>query len=119
MTKKIHVDLFVFLQLLIYRKHLHVSPPVGKCAQFLIFCLWAKILSSFQIKPFKCSIFEKIHITESYLIKVLVNIWNLEPRKENLQDFAWSKPLKKCWTGVTFGHLSSFSWPKTIIYGTP
>ena len=91
----------------------------GKCAQFLIFCLWAKILSSFQIKPFKCSIFEKIHITESYLIKVLVNIWNLEPRKENLQDFAWSKPLKKCWTGVTFGHLSSFSWPKTIIYGTP
>ena len=29
----------------------------------------------------------------------------LELRKE-LTRFAWSKPLGKCWTGVTFGHLS-------------
>ena len=25
---------------------------------------------------------------------------------KNTLYFAWSKPLQKCWTGETFGHLS-------------
>ena len=28
----------------------------------------------------------------------------LKPRKQ-LAKFAWSKPLRKCWTGVIFDHL--------------
>ena len=70
----------------------------GKCVRFPIFRLQAKILSSFQTKRFQCP-FEKIHSTEYNLGKYL------ETRKE-LTRYAWSKPLQKCWTGVTFGHLS-------------
>ena len=41
-------------------------------------------------------IFEKIHITECYLIKYLV--------EKQVTIFGWSKPLQKFWTGVSFGH---------------
>ena len=37
-----------------------------------------------------------------------------ESRKE-LSIFEWSNLLHKRWTGVTFGHLSWFSWTKTIV----
>ena len=69
----------------------------GKCAQYPKFHLWAKI-------------FENIHITKSNIIYFLVNIWR---HKKNLQD---TLTLQKWWTGVIFGHLSWFSWTKTIIY---
>ena len=39
----------------------------------------------------------------------------MEPRKE-LTRFVWSQHLQKCWTCVTFGHFSWFSWIKTIIF---
>ena len=42
------------------------------CAGFPIFCLWAKILSSFQIKRFKDSYSTKsTHITKFYLCNFL------------------------------------------------
>ena len=73
MTKKIYVDVFVFLLVLIYRRHL--SPPVRKhSARFSMFRSWAKILF-LSNKTFQVVIFENIHINKSYIIKLLVNIW--------------------------------------------
>ena len=76
------------------------------------FPLMGKNVINFSYKMFQVLIFEEIHITEYYLIKFLVKY--LEPWKE-LTIFAWSKPLQKCCTDVTFGHLSWFSWTWTII----
>ena len=65
MTKKIYVDGFVFLLLLmiIYR-----------------------FLSNIT---FQVLIFENIHIAKSYVIKILVNIWN---HGKNLQDLSGQNP---------------------------
>ena len=78
-----------------------------KCVRFPIFRFQTKLLSSFQTKCFKCS-HKKIHVTESNWGKYL------EPRKE-ITRFAWSKPLQKSSTSVTFDHSRWFSWTKTII----
>ena len=54
MTKKMYVDVFVFLLLNIYRSH--PSRKFGNCARFPMIRFWAKILSFFfHIKRFKCS----------------------------------------------------------------
>ena len=90
--------------------HLLKAPIIfssKKCVRFPIFRFQTKLLSSFQTKCFKCS-HKKIHVTESNWGKYL------EPRKE-LTRFAWSKPLQKSSTSVTFNHSWWFSWTKTII----
>ena len=54
----------------------------------------------FQTKHFKCLYLNK------YTLRNLIFGKYLEERKE-ITRFGWSKkPLQKCWTGVTFGHLS-------------
>ena len=60
----------------------------GKCARFSMFRSWAKIfiLSS---KTFQVLIFENIHITKSYIIKFLENIWN---HGNNIQDLSSQNP---------------------------
>ena len=63
----------------------------GKCARFSMFCLWAKIFLKFSNKSFQVLIFEKILITESYIIKLLVNIWN---HFKKLQDLSGQNPCK-------------------------
>ena len=55
--------------------------------------------SSFQTKSFMCLYLKK------YILLNLIFGKYLELRKE-LTRFGWSKPLQKCWTGVTFGNLS-------------
>ena len=72
--RKIYVYVFVFLLLHIYRRHL--SKPVRKMCPIPDIPLKGKNVIIFSIKKFQVLIFEKIHITESYIIKILVNIWN-------------------------------------------
>ena len=79
MTKKIYVDVFVFLLLDIYRRHL--SLPVQKmCPVLDVPLMGENIIISFQVL-----LFENIHITKSYIIEFLVNIWN---HGKNLQDLS-------------------------------
>ena len=56
----------------------------GKYARFSIFRLYGKILLFLSNKTFQVLIFENIHITKSYIIEFLVNIWN----QQNLQDLS-------------------------------
>ena len=48
---------------------------------------------------------KKIHISESYIVNFLLNIWN---HGKNLHDLSGQNPCKKWWTGVTFGHYHDF-----------
>ena len=84
MTKKINFDIFVFLLLHIYRRCYHRQ--FGKCAWSSMFRSWAKILF-LSNKTFQVLIFENIHITKSYIINFLVNIWN---HGKNFRRFEWS-----------------------------
>ena len=62
MTKKIYVNLFVFLLLHIYRRHL--TPPVRKMCPILDVPLMGENIIIFvQKKSFQVLIFENIHIT--------------------------------------------------------
>ena len=61
----------------------------GKCARFSMFRSWAKILLFLSNKMFQGLIFQNIHITKSYIIKFLVNIWN---HRKNLQDLSSQNP---------------------------
>ena len=58
-----------------------------------------------MIKRFKYSFSKKVHISESYIVKFLLNIWN---HGKNLHDLSGQNPCKKWWTGVTFGHYHDF-----------
>ena len=68
-----------------------ISPPVWKMSPISAVPLWAKLFSSFWNKTFQELIFEKIHITESYIIKFLVNIWN---HGKTLQYLSGENPHK-------------------------
>ena len=69
------------------------------------------------IKTFQGLILEKIHIhvTVSYTIKFLVNIWNHGKNYTYVKMLRGQNPCKNGWTVVTFDYLSLFSWTKTII----
>ena len=88
----------VFLPLHIYRRH--PSLPVWK--------MWP--ISNLQLIGKNIIIFLKQNFSSGHIRKNTHQALNLifgkylEPRKE-LARFARSKPLQKCWTGVTFGHL--------------
>ena len=46
MTKKLYVDVFVFLLWHIYKRHLHASPPVHKMFPILLmFCCQQKFIN--------------------------------------------------------------------------
>ena len=81
-----------------------------KCAGFRIPLTGENINIILSNKTFWVLIFEIINITWSYLI---IFSKYMEPQKE-LTRFTWSNPQQKCWTCVTFGHLSWFSWTETI-----
>ena len=85
MTKKINFDIFVFLLLHIYRRHIS---PVRKMCPIPDVPLMGRNIIIFSSKRIPVVIFEKIHITESSIIFGKY----LEPRKE-LTRFEWSKPL--------------------------
>ena len=75
MTKKLYVDVFVFLLLHIYRRNL--SPPVRKMCPILDVPLMDEnIIFFLSNKTFQVLIFKNIHKTKSYIINFLVNIWN-------------------------------------------
>ena len=63
----------------------------GKFAQFSMFRSWAKIWLFLSNKTIQVLIFENIHITKSYIINFLVNIWN---HGKNLQDLSSQTPAK-------------------------
>ena len=52
------------------------------------------IISSDKTFKILTGIFENIHITEYYLIKFLVNIWN---HGKNLQELRGQNPCKNVW----------------------
>ena len=52
------------------------------------------IISSDKTFKILTGIFENIHITEYYLIKFLVNIWN---HGKNLQELRGQNPFKNVW----------------------
>ena len=89
--EKIYVDSFVFLQKAPITASSENMPDFRCFAHGRIFFFSNKTLEALLLK-------KKIYITESYIIKFLVNIWN--------HGFEWSTPLQIWWTGVTFGHLS-------------
>ena len=64
-----------------------------KCARSPMFRSWAKILLFLSNEIFQVLIFENMHITKSYIIKFLVNIWN---HGKNLQDLSGQNPW---WNG--------------------
>ena len=88
-----------FLPLHICKKHL--SPSVGKLCHISNLPLIGENFLSFQTKRFQWS-YSKKYISLNLMFRKY-----LEPWKE-LTGFAWSKPLQRCWNGVTFGHLSCF-----------
>ena len=57
---------------------------------------WTKKLSSIQRKKFQVLIFETIHITESYLIKFLVNSWNHGKNWQECKFKTTAKMLDRC-----------------------
>ena len=63
MTKKIYVDVFVFLHYTSTEGTYHRQ--LGKCARFSIFRSWAKISLFLSNKTFQVLIFENIHISKS------------------------------------------------------
>ena len=63
MTKEIYVDDMFFMPLHIYRRHLHVSPPVRKTFDSQCTAYGRKYDYFCQIKRFKLLKFENIHIT--------------------------------------------------------
>ena len=85
LTKK-YVDRFVFLLLYIYRRHL--LQPVRKICRIpnfpLIYMYRQKYYHLFKQNGLSAHI-EKIHITWSYSIKILVNIWNHGKKLQDLQ----------------------------------
>ena len=72
MTKKIYVDVFVFLLLHIYKRHL--SPPVRKMCPILDVPLMGENIIFLSNKKFQVFIFNNIHINNSYIRKFLINI---------------------------------------------
>ena len=82
--EKIYVNVFVFLLLHIYRTHL--SPPVRKMFPVLDVPLMGENIIFLSNKTCQVLIFENIHITKSYMIKVLVNIWNHGKNLQNLSS---------------------------------
>ena len=85
--KKIYVDVFVSLLLHITEGTYHRK--FGKFARFSMFRSWAKILLFLSKKTFQVLIFENIHITKSYVITFLVNIYE---HANNLQDLSSQNP---------------------------
>ena len=88
MTEKIDVDVLVFLLLHIYRRYLlplrHKMCPildVPLTGENIYFFVKKNVLDAYIKK--------KIHITKSYKIKFLVNIWN---HRKNLQDLSSKNP---------------------------
>ena len=71
------------------------------------------ILLLLSNKTYHVLIFENIHITKSYLIKCLVNIWYYGHKSQDFscQNTSWNGILLK-----HFSHLSWFSWTKTTIF---
>ena len=73
MTKKIYVDVFVFLLLHIYRRHL--SLPVRKMCPILDVPLMGEnIIILVKKKTFPVLTFQNIHITKPYTIIFFVNM---------------------------------------------
>ena len=87
MTKKIYIDVFVSLLLHITEGTYHRQ--FVKFARLSIISSWAKISLFLSNKSFQVLIFENKHITKSYIIKFVVNIWN---HGKNLQVLSTQNP---------------------------
>ena len=83
MMKKIYVDVFVSLLLHISEGSYHHQ--FVKFAGISMFRSWANLSN----KTFQVLILENIHITKSYIIKILIDIWN---HGKNLQDLSSQNP---------------------------
>ena len=84
MKKKIYIDIFFFLLFHIYRKNL--LPPVLKMCPIPDIPLMVEKIMILSNNKLQVLIFEKIQITDSYLIKFLVNIWNNDKNFQDLRD---------------------------------
>ena len=98
MTKKISVDGFVFSAII--QIHIQKAPVTciasSKNVQDTKSSAYMRKYYHLTKRFLKVLIFEKIHITVSYLFKFLVNIWN---HRKNLKDFRvqnHSKMLHLC-----------------------
>ena len=87
MTKKIYVDVYIFCYCTSTEGTNHRQ--FGKCARFTMFRSWAKVLLFLSNKTCQVLIFENIHITKSFIIKLLVNILN---HGNNFKDFSGKNP---------------------------
>lgn len=88
----------MFFFYITYTERIHYC-QCKKCAQISFFNLIDKNMI-YSNRTFKVLLFEKKY--------TLLNLFSSVFGKFNghkLQDFAWSRPLQKCWTGLPFGHV--------------